>query len=37
MFEEIQKKMTNVNLFLALMQMDKKIGTDLKKEKQKQG
>ncbi len=36
MFEEIQKKMMNVNLFLALMQMDKKIGADLKKEKQKQ-
>lgn len=36
MFEEIQKKMTNVNLFIALIQMDKKIGTDLKAEKEKQ-
>lgn len=36
MFDKLQKKMTNVMLFAALMKLDKKIGTDLKAEKRKQ-
>ena len=36
MLDKLQKKLTNVNLFFALMQMDRRIGTDLKAEKEKQ-